>query len=74
VTYDIVTIHFVLHEIDESLRQEKVNLLSQKLKSVGKMFIRELLVCDGMSPSVVRALLNSAGLHERRFGVFRPLF
>jgi ubiquinone/menaquinone biosynthesis C-methylase UbiE len=74
-TYDVVTIHFVLHEIEESLRQEKVNALSQKLKNGGRMFIREpLSVRHGMHPDEVRALVSSAGLHERRFGVFKPLF
>jgi ubiquinone/menaquinone biosynthesis C-methylase UbiE len=74
-TYDVVTIHFVLHEIEESLRQEKVNALSQKLKSGGRMFIREpLSVRHGMPPDEVRTLVSSAGLHERRFGVFKPLF
>ena len=74
-TYDVVTIHFVLHEIDESLRQEKVNALSQKLKSDGRMFVREpLSVRHGMPPDEVRALVSSAGLYEWRFGVFKPRF
>jgi ubiquinone/menaquinone biosynthesis C-methylase UbiE len=73
-TYDVVTIHFVLHEIEESSRQEKVNALSQKLKSGGRMCIREpLSERHGMPPDDVRALVSSAGLHERRFALSKPL-
>jgi ubiquinone/menaquinone biosynthesis C-methylase UbiE len=72
-SYDIVTIHFVLHEIEESVRQEKVNTLARTLKSDGAMFVREpVSERHGMPPDEIRTLVSSTGLLEVRFTIAKP--
>jgi ubiquinone/menaquinone biosynthesis C-methylase UbiE len=72
-SYDIVTIHFVLHEIEESVRQEKVNTLARTLKSDGAMFVREpISERHGMPPDEIRTLVSSTGLLEVRFTIAKP--
>ncbi len=39
--FDVITIHFMLHEIDKAQRQEAVNALSEALKPGGVLYIRE---------------------------------
>ncbi|MEI7826356.1 MAG: class I SAM-dependent methyltransferase [Euryarchaeota archaeon] len=74
-SFDVVLIHFVLHEIELSLRQEKVNALARTLKSDGAMFVREpISEQHGMPPEEVRTLVSSTGLLEVRFSISKPRF
>ena len=74
-SYDVVTIHFVLHEIEHSERQEKVNALARTLKSGGAMFVREpFSERHGMPPEEIRTLVGSTGLREVRSAIAKPRF
>jgi len=74
-SYDVVTIHFVLHEIEHSERQEKVNALARTLKSDGAMFVREpISERHGMPPEEIRELVSSTGLHEVHSAIAKPPF
>ena len=66
--YDLVVIHFVLHDIPKGQRQEKVEALSKKLKRTGRIFINEPVDKDNKSlPEEIRHIMASAGLREISF-------
>ena len=63
--YDVVVIHYVLHDIESNLRGDIIKALSKKLKSGGKVYIREPLADNhGMPSAEIRELMVSAGLNE----------
>ncbi len=73
--YDIVSIHFVLHDIDSHLRQDIVNALSRKLKQNGQLYIREpIKKSHGMPPEEIRQLMKIAGLEEIHGEVSKSMF
>ena len=66
--YDVVVIHFVLHDIREDQRQEKVEALSEKLRKGGRIFIKEPIDKDSKTlPEEIRHIMTSAGLREISF-------
>ena len=72
--YDIVVVHFVLHHVEKDQRQEKVDILARKLKPHGRLFIREPTREQHGTPAVeIRALMSTAGLHERESRMSRSL-
>jgi ubiquinone/menaquinone biosynthesis C-methylase UbiE len=72
--YDIVVVHFVLHHIEDNEQQEKMDILTRKLKPHGRLFIREpTRVGHGTLPARIRALMSAAGLHERESRTTRSL-
>ncbi len=72
--YDAVVVHFVLHHIDKRERQEKVRVISRKLKAGGRLFIREpTREGHGTSVNEIRQLMSAAGLHERDSRMTRSL-
>ena len=72
--YDIVVVHFVLHHVEKDERQEKVDILARKLKPHGRLFIREPTRAEhGTPPAEIRALMSTAGLHERESRMTRSL-
>ena len=72
--YDIVVVHFVLHHVEEDQRQEKVDILARKLRPHGRLFIREPTREQHGTPAVeIRALMSTAGLHERESRMSRSL-
>ncbi len=74
-SYNVVTIHFVLHEIEHSVRQERVKVLARTLKSGGAMFVREpVSERHGMPPEEIRTLVSSTGLREVRSAIAKPRF
>ena len=64
-SYDIVFIHYVVHDIPASVRREKMGILLNKLKKGGKVFIREpTSPYHGIAPEEVRAIMRENGLRE----------
>jgi SAM-dependent methyltransferase len=65
--YDIILIHFVLHDIDSSIRQEIILRLAHVLKEGGKIYIREpRSEVHGMPGEEIQELMYNAGLKEIR--------
>lgn len=65
LSFDIITIIHVIHDIDPDERQDIVKVLSQKLKTGGTLYTREpVKVSHGIPAEEVRALLSAAGLQE----------
>ena len=63
--FDAVAIHFMLHDINKSERQEAVRALAKKMKTGAKLFIREpTKECHGMRPEEIRELMSKSGLKE----------
>lgn len=60
--YDVVFIHFVLHDIPATDRARIIAALARKLALLGALFIREPL--RFIAPDEVRALLEDNGLRE----------
>ena len=72
--YDIVVVHFVLHHVKEDQRQEKVDILARKLRPHGRLFIRKPTREQHGTPALeIRALMSTAGLHERESRMSRSL-
>jgi ubiquinone/menaquinone biosynthesis C-methylase UbiE len=62
---DAVIIHFVLHEIEKSLRQGKMDALVRKLKKNGKLFVREPIKEDhGIPSDQIKEVVHKSGLKE----------
>lgn len=62
---DGVFFHFVLHDLPQGERAEKVSLLARKLKKGGKVYIREPTgEKHGMPAAEIRAITAAAGLAE----------
>jgi len=63
--FDAVAMHFMLHDIDKSERQEVVRALANKMKAGAKLFIREpTKECHGIRPAEIRELMSKSGLKE----------
>ena len=72
--YDVVVVHFVLHHVDRKERQEKVGVLSRKLKAGGRLFVREpTREGHGTPVDEIRQLMSTAGLCERESRMTRSL-
>ena len=69
-SYDVVFIHYVVHDVPASIRQEKIKALLTKLKSGGKVFLREPTSAGhGIAPEEVRAIMRANGLREISSGM-----
>ncbi len=67
--FDVIIIHFVLHDIEPAARIDVVGALSKCLRPEGTVFIREPAKPEhGMPLSEIRALMRDAGLREIRTG------
>jgi len=63
--YDIILIHFVLHDIDSTDRQDIISRLTLLLKQGGKLYIREPdSEMHGMSGTEIQELMRNARLTE----------
>lgn len=64
-SFDVISIIHVIHDIEHAKRQDIVNVLSQKLKRGGALFIREpIKKSHGMPVEEIQTLLSNAGLKE----------
>jgi ubiquinone/menaquinone biosynthesis C-methylase UbiE len=64
-SYDLIVIHYVLHDIDSSERQATIQELARKLKPHGSIWLREpTKKPHGMSVEEIRRLLSRAYLKE----------
>jgi len=79
-SYDLISIYYVLHDIDRYQRQKIINLLSSKLKDYGRLAIKEpIKKSHGMPVKEIRDLMNNSGLKEicfkmnksHYFGIFK---
>lgn len=63
--FDTVAIHFMLHDIDKSERQEVVRTLAKKMKTGAKLFIREpTKEGHGITQEEIRELMLKSGFKE----------
>lgn len=62
--YDIVFIHYVLHDVPRYERSGLVHELVKKLKREGRLFIKELRERHGIPVEEVRQILIDNGLRE----------
>ena len=70
--FDVVIIHFVLHDIEPTARIDVVSALAKVLRPEGNLYIREPAKPDhGMPLSEIRALMQDAGLREIHTGCTR---
>ena len=64
-SYDVILINFVLHDVEEGVRQRTVNALSRALKETGKLYIKEpTSKFHGMPAEQIRELMKRGGLKE----------
>jgi len=69
-SFDVISIYFVLHDIDQNKRQDTINALSSKLKPDGTLFIKELIrKFHGMPVDEIRDLMKKGGLKEVDFKI-----
>ena len=70
--YDVVIIHFVLHDVLPDARSDVLDALAKTLHPEGVFHIREpAKPGHGMPVSEIRALMRAAGLREIRAGCTR---
>jgi ubiquinone/menaquinone biosynthesis C-methylase UbiE len=63
--FDAVIIHFMLHDIDRSERQEVLRALASKMKASAKLFIREpTKESHGMSLRELQDLMSQSGFKQ----------
>jgi ubiquinone/menaquinone biosynthesis C-methylase UbiE len=63
--YDAIVIHYVLHDIRHDLREDILKALTTKLKSGGKIYIREPIADNhGMPTGEIMELMQKVGLNE----------
>jgi ubiquinone/menaquinone biosynthesis C-methylase UbiE len=64
-TYDVIFIHFVLHDVDERDRPRIACHLARVLKPGGKLVLREpTSASHGIAPQEIRSLMAGADLNE----------
>lgn len=63
--YDVIVIHFMLHDVPASNRPDVVMALSAKMKPGARLIIREPSKDEhGLPPAAIRELLSPLGLEE----------
>jgi SAM-dependent methyltransferase len=73
-SFDLIVVHFVLHDVRVHERGETVLSLSRLLRRGGSLCIREpLRPSHGIDPAEVRRLMTEAGLKEIRTEYSRAL-
>lgn len=74
-TYDIVVIHFVLHDIEDVYRNNIIKSLAKLLKTGGKIYIREPLLTErNISFKSLSELMIVNGLKEKQLIQTSSLF
>jgi len=71
-SYDVILSHFVLHDVEEGIRQRTLNALTSALKKTGKLYIKKpLSKSHGMPAEEIRELMTQSGLKEIDFKIFK---
>ena len=75
-TFDVIVVHFVLHDIDRSVRGRTVAELARVLKDEGRLVIRDpLSMGHGITVEELRSLMTGVGLRESKWSTDRwPMF
>lgn len=78
-TFDVINIHYVLHDVEKAKRNEVVFQLNRVLKTGGYLFIREpQRENDGMPVSEIKMLMKSNGFKKckssRKNNVFTGVY
>ncbi len=64
-SYDVVFVHYIIHDVPASIQREKMRIVLTKLKKGGKVFLREpTSPGHGIAPEKVRAIMRENGLTE----------
>jgi ubiquinone/menaquinone biosynthesis C-methylase UbiE len=64
-SYNVVFIHYILHDIPAGIQREKMSIVLSKLKKGGICYIREpTSPMHGIAPEKVRAIMRENGLRE----------
>ncbi|MBN2074495.1 MAG: class I SAM-dependent methyltransferase [Dehalococcoidales bacterium] len=67
-SFDVITIHYVLHDILSEIRQAIASRLSDLLKPDGRLFIKEpTKLSHGIPVEEIRVLFHNSGLKEFGF-------
>lgn len=73
-SFDVVVVHFALHDVPTPLRASLVREMARLLKAGGRLILREpTRPGHGMSPQEARDLARSAGLIEESYHQGRRL-
>jgi len=73
--YDVVSIHFVLHDIERPKRSETVKILADKLKEGGRLVIKERTgKKHGMQAEEIEKLAKLAHLRRERRQIGKSLY
>jgi ubiquinone/menaquinone biosynthesis C-methylase UbiE len=74
-SFDVISIHIMLHDIDKGDRPEIVRALAASLRNGGKLFIREPINhSHGMPADEIRILMTQNGLRETGFEISKFIF
>ncbi|OPY26100.1 MAG: hypothetical protein A4E28_02695 [Methanocella sp. PtaU1.Bin125] len=64
-SYDVVFVHYILHDIPARFQREKMRIVLSKLKKGGRCYIREpTSPAHGIAPEEIRAIMRENGLRE----------
>ncbi len=68
--FDVIVIHFVLHDIPAAERPGVVNALARRLKLTGRLIVREPQG-EGLTPGELNQLTTAARLHPSTFNTHK---
>lgn len=73
-TFDVISIHIMLHDIPKEERPEIVKTLATCLRMGGKLYIREPINPNhGMPADEIRLLMTQNGLNETGFAISKVI-
>ncbi len=73
--FDVVTMHYIFHEIPPGEQDEVLQALVQKMKPGARMFIREpIKESHGIPPEKIRSLFLNQGFKELRSDISKRTF
>jgi ubiquinone/menaquinone biosynthesis C-methylase UbiE len=73
--YDVVLVHFVLHDIEQQARADTARELARVLRAGGRLYMREpTKKHHGMRPEYIERLMHDTGLEKIAGRCSRPLF
>lgn len=64
-TFDVIVVHFVLHDVDKAVRERTVRELARVMRKNGKLVLKDPLeMGQGNSVEEILEVMNKAGLKE----------